>query len=300
MKKKLLSIQGPTASGKSELAIFLAGYFNAEILSTDSRQFYKEMKIGTARPSTNQLKKVKHHFVGTKSIHEDYNASDFESEALKVIKELQTKDILPILVGGSGLYNDAVLEGFNPIPDIDFKVRDKIISDYEKYGLKPLLKQLEEMDNAYYKMVDKSNFRRVLRALEVSICSGKPYSNFLSKERKERDFETIKIGITYPKNILYQRIEKRCNEMLEKALIDEVRSLYKYKSLTSLNTIGYKEFFDYFDNKISYDKAIDKFKQHTRNYAKKQMSWLRRDKEIKWFELEDKAKVLEYLKLRIA
>lgn len=293
--KSIICIQGPTATGKSELALYLAKQFDSEIISADSRQFYKEMSIGTAKPGIDDLQIVNHHFVDFLSVHDKYSAYDFEQQALDVINNLFEIGKLPIVVGGSGLYIDAIINGFNTIPDVDFKLRNQLVDECNQSGLDSMLKKLELLDPEYYQKVDQSNPRRVLRALEVCIGSGIPYSKFINKPKTERPFKTIKIGISYPSDQLYNLINLRCNSMLENGLIDEVRSLINLKHLAALQTIGYREFFPYFDNDISIDFAIEKFKQHSRNFAKKQMSWLRRDKDISWFIPPDKKLVMDYI-----
>jgi tRNA dimethylallyltransferase len=293
--KYIVSIQGPTASGKSDLALFLAKHYDAEIISADSRQFFTEMSIGTAKPSNSEQLEVKHHFVDFLSTSNKYSAYDFEQQALSVISSLHNKNKIPILVGGSGLYIDAVIKGFNSIPDSDPVLRKELYADLQAKGLSSMLEKLENLDPEYYNIVDRSNPRRVLRALEVCIGSGIPFSRFLNKPKAERPFKTIRIGISYPIDELYQLINLRCDSMLEKGLIEEVRSLINKKHLAALQTIGYSEFFPYFDNEITLDFAIEKFKQHSRNFAKKQMSWLRRDHDIHWFIPPDKKQVLDYI-----
>lgn len=291
----IVCIQGPTATGKSDLAVYLAKHFDTEIISADSRQFFKEMSIGTAKPTNEELQKIKHHFIDFLSVKDKYSAFDFEQQALKVISSMLQNHKLPILMGGSGLYIDAVIKGFNAIPDTDSVLRKQLIDEFHESGLNAMLKKLELLDPDYYQKVDRSNPRRVLRALEVCIGTGIPYSKFLNKPKTKRPFKTIRIGISYPSSELYNLINQRCDRMLNNGLIDEVRSLYNLKHLSALQTIGYREFFPYLNNEISIDFAIEKFKQHSRNFAKKQMSWLRSDKDIIWFIPPDKKLILDYI-----
>jgi tRNA dimethylallyltransferase len=293
--KYIVSIQGPTASGKSDLALFLAKHFDTEIISADSRQFFTEMCIGTAKPSNSEQLEVKHHFVDFLATSDKYSAYDFEQQALSVISSLHNINKIPILVGGSGLYIDAVIKGFNAIPDSDPVLRKELYFELQTSGLSRVLEKLESLDPEYYNIVDRSNPRRVLRALEVCIGSGIPFSKFLNIPKVERSFKTIRIGISYPMDELYQLINLRCDSMLKNGLIDEVSSLIEKKHLPALQTIGYSEFFPYFINEITLDFAIEKFKQHSRNFAKKQMSWLRRDQDIHWFIPPDKKQVLDYI-----
>ena len=293
--KFIICIQGPTASGKSDLALYLAKQFDSEIISADSRQFYKEMTIGTAKPPPADQQLAKHHFVDFLSVNDKYSAYDFEQQALEVIGSLLDQEKIPVVVGGSGLYIDAIIHGFNSIPDVDFELRTQLIDEFNQSGLESMLKKLELLDPDYFEIVDRSNPRRVLRALEVCIGSGIRYSKFLNEPKATRLFKTIKIGISYPADSLYSLINQRCDIMLQNGLIDEVQSLLQYKQLSALQTIGYREFFRYFDHECSIDFAIEKFKQHTRNFAKKQMSWLRRDPDINWFIPPDKKLVLDYI-----
>ena len=291
----IVCIQGPTATGKSDLALYLAKHFDSEIISADSRQFYKEMTIGTAKPVKDELQNIRHHFIDFISVFDKYSAFYFEQQSLVVISSMLQKGKLPIIVGGSGLYIDAIIKGFNTIPDVDFELRKQLVDEYHQSGLDSMLLKLEWLDPEYYQKVDRSNPRRVLRALEVCIGSCIPYSKFLDKPKTKRSFKTIRIGISYPPDELYNLINQRCDSMLKNGLIDEVRSLIELKHLSALQTIGYREFFPYFNNDISIDYAIEKFKQHSRNFAKKQMSWLRRDKDINWFIPPDKKLILDYI-----
>jgi tRNA dimethylallyltransferase len=294
-QNNIVCIQGPTATGKTELALNIAKHFDSEIISADSRQFYREMSIGTAKPDVSLNQHPRHHFVDFLSVKDTYSAYDFEQEALNVISNLHLKAKLPIIVGGSGLYIDAIIKGFNSIPDVDIDLRTQLTDDFKQQGLQSMLNKLERLDPVYFQKVDKSNPRRVLRALEVCIGSGIPYSKFINKPKTERPFKTIRIGISYPADELYQLINKRCDSMLQNGLINEVKSLSEFRNLPALQSIGYSEFFPYFDHQVSLEYAIEKFRQHTRNFAKKQMSWLRRDQDIHWFIPPDKKQILNFL-----
>lgn len=299
-KKTVISIQGPTGIGKSSLAIKLAQKIDAEIISADSRQFYKEMTIGTAKPTLEDRKLVPHHFVDFISLTSDYNASDFEKDALKCIDDIFKRNHIPLIVGGSGLYVDALLNGFHPIPDYKPEIRERITKQFEEEGLPPLLKQLKEIDPVSYEKVDKKNFRRILRVLEVSLSANKPYSQIIEQsERKERNFDGIRIALFENMESLYSKINKRCDAMLEQGLLKEVELLYPYKEKSVLQTIGYQEFFKYLDGEWSYESALEKFKQHSRNYAKKQMTWLRRLKDITWFEADHEDQIFSYVEKEI-
>lgn len=300
IEKKIIVIQGPTASGKTKVSLNLAENFDIQIISADSRQFYHEMNIGTAKPTHVELQKIKHHFVSFISIHDHYNASDFENEALSVIDEVFKQNSIPTVVGGSGLYVDAILKGFNQIPDINMEIRQNITKIFEEQGLDPLLKQLKSIDPHSYNTIDLKNFRRVLRALEVTLSSGKPYSSYLDTTNlPKRSFTPIQIGLEWPIEDLYEKIELRCDQMMEAGLLSEVKELYPHRNLTPLKTIGYQEFFNHLEGKYSLDFAIEKFKQHSRNYAKRQMTWLRRNKEINWFKPHDFNKISEFLTINV-
>ena len=293
MDKRLIVILGPTASGKTELGIRLAEHLHTEIISADSRQIYKELKIGTAPPTAGQLKRAPHHFIGIKSIHDYYNASMFETEALSTLSKLFTAYDKVLMVGGSGMYINAVCSGIDDIPTVDPEIRSKLREQYEKEGIESLRIQLKMVDPVYYNSVDLRNPNRILKGLEISVMTGKPYSSFLSHRKKERNFKTLKIGISPDREILYERINRRVDEMIDHGLIEEARAMYSFRGLNALNTVGYKEIFAYFDNNISKDKAIELLKRNTRRFAKRQMTWFQRDKEIHWFEPEEENKILE-------
>ncbi len=293
--KTLIIIAGPTAIGKTALSISLAQQLNTVILSADSRQFYKETSIGTAKPTEKEMKGIKHYFINSHSIQDDYNVGKYETDAIDLITNLfKTCDVL-ILVGGSGLYIDAITKGFDKLPEADKEIRIKIELIYKQEGIEALQLLLKKLDPEYYKKVDINNPQRLSRALEVCLSTGKPYSRLRRGETKQRNFKTIKIGLNNERSILYERINNRVDKMIESGLLEEVKQLLPFKHLNSLQTVGYKELFDYYDNNIDLKTAIDLIKQNTRNYAKRQLTWFRRDEEIKWFEANEAKKIIEYI-----
>ena len=283
----MLSISGPTAVGKTECSLQIAEHFKTEIISCDSRQMYKEMKIGTAVPEDSELQRVKHHFIGKLSIHDYYNASMFEQDIVKLSSKLFESHDLLLMVGGSGMYLDAVLYGIDDIPDPDMKIRERLIQQHESEGLSPLLAQLKTLDPLAYQRIDKNNPKRVIRAVEVCLSSGKPFSSFHTRQIKSRDFEILMLGLEIPRETLYQRIDKRIDIMLEQGLEDEARKLYPHQGLIALKSIGYREFFQYFDGKVSREEAIHLIRKNTRQYARKQINWLKRYKAMHWFHPDD-------------
>ncbi|MGV6831329.1 MAG: tRNA (adenosine(37)-N6)-dimethylallyltransferase MiaA [bacterium] len=286
MNKLLITIEGPTGIGKTSLAIALAKHFNTEIVSADSRQFFKEMAIGTAVPSSEELNQVKHHFIQHISIHDTYTVGHFEKEAINCIEEIHNKHDIAILVGGSGLYVNAVTEGLDEFPEISPEIRQKLNETLKNEGLEALQKKLEEVDPKSYNAIEIDNPHRVIRALEVSIGSGEPYSSFLGKPKKTRPFSVIKLGITADRKIIYDRIEQRVDLMVQHGLIEEVKALKDYQHLNALNTVGYKEIFQYLDKQISLEFAIEEIKKNTRRFAKRQLTWLRKDKNILWVDFD--------------
>lgn len=282
--KKLISILGPTASGKTGLAVQLAQQLNCEIISCDSRQFFKEMKIGTAFPKAEELQGVPHYFLGHKSIHDRYAAGAFELDAIAKITELHQASNHVIMVGGSGLYAKAVLEGIDDIPS-DPKIREKWNVIFEKEGLTPLLSQLEKWDKKHFEKVDTSNHQRVIRALEVIEVTGLPYSQQRKGKKAQRAFEQHNFVLDWPRETLYQRINQRVDLMIEEGLLKEAEKLYPQKELNALQTVGYRELFSFFDGEMSLEEAIDKIKQNTRNYAKRQLTWFRREENMTWIEM---------------
>ena len=283
IKKNLIIILGPTAIGKTSLAIKIAQELNTEILSSDSRQFYKELSIGTATPSPKELGKIKHHFVQHISVKEKYNIGRFEKEALLKIQALFKNNDNIIMVGGSGLYIDAICKGIDKIPEIPSNIRKKINSEFEEKGLEWLQKKVLEIDPEYFQYVDKKNPQRLIRAVEIFTGTSKKLSSLQKKKNKKRDFNIIKIGIKMERERLYNRINNRVDKMIENGLIDEVKSLMSYRKYNALNTVGYKELFDYIDGENNLENSISMIKQNTRRLAKRQITWFKKDKEINWF-----------------
>ena len=296
MGKHLITIIGPTAIGKTSLAIKVANYFKTEIVSADSRQFYKEMNIGTAKPSNSELKSIKHHLINNKSINDDYNISDYEKDALKSIKSIFNKNDIAILVGGSGLYINTVLYGLDEIPEISNHTRNSLYLDLELKGIKKMQEQLKLLDPASYNTIDINNPRRLIRALEVSISTGKSYSSFLKKKKKKRNFNIIVLGINQDRSDLYNKINTRVDNMVKNGLINEAEGLYNLKSLNALNTIGYSEVFNYIENNSSIDECVDEIKKNTRRYAKRQLTWFKSIDRVEWITPEyDFEKIIAYI-----
>ncbi len=285
----LICVVGPTAIGKTKLAIELAKAFNTEIISADSRQFFKEMTIGTAVPSTDELRAAPHHFIQNKTIFEPYSVGDFETEALQLLDNLFAKNNVVIMVGGSGLYVDAVTKGLDEFPKIPNKTREALNSELQENGLKALQQELKEEDPSYYQKVDYQNPHRVIRALEVIRTSGKPYSSFLNQEKKQRPFKTIYVGLTAARELIYDRINKRVEIMMEAGLLEEVKQLTPYKNLNALQTVGYRELFHYLGGNSSLEKAVSEIKKNTRRFAKRQNTWFKKNDSIMWFDYETTA-----------
>jgi tRNA dimethylallyltransferase len=299
MPKNLIIITGPTGAGKTDLAVAAAKVLGTEIVSADSRQIYRELKIGTAVPTPEQLKSVKHHFIGTKSIFDYYSAGIYETEALEAINRLFTKYENVIMVGGTGLYIHAVCNGIDDLPDVDIEIRNKLINRLQIEGIENLRFELKNIDPEYYQNTDIQNPKRILKALEIFYQTGKPYSSLRTGAPKKRNFNILKFGLTSEREELYARIDLRCEKMIEAGLVEETREFYPNKNLNSLNTVGYKEFFDYFDRKYSYEEAVRIFKRNSRHYAKRQMTWFRREKDIHWLEINNAesnaAKIIDLL-----
>ncbi|WP_452226531.1 tRNA (adenosine(37)-N6)-dimethylallyltransferase MiaA [Lacinutrix cladophorae] len=282
--KYLISIVGPTAIGKTSLSIKLAQHYNTEIISADSRQFFKEMQIGTAAPTPQELAEAKHHFIHHKSIQEEYSVGSFEKDAIQKLEELHKMHDVVIMVGGSGLYVDAVTKGLDYFPDVDKSIREKLNIRLKNEGLETLQKQLKELDEATYNTIALKNPQRVIRALEVCIGTGKPYASFINKEKNRRPFKTITIGLTADRDIIYNRINTRVDIMLEEGLLDEVKKLIPNKKLNALNTVGYKEIFNYFSETWSLEFAISEIKKNSRRFAKRQLTWFKRNEKTLWFD----------------
>jgi tRNA dimethylallyltransferase len=282
--KYLITVIGPTAIGKTAMAIEIAKHFNAEIISADSRQFFKEMAIGTAVPSHEELAAAPHHFIQNISIFEDYTVGDFERDAIAKLDELFQSNDFAVMVGGSGLYIDAVLKGFDDFPDVDSAVRANLIADYETKGIEYLQQELERLDPVHFAKVAKDNPQRLMRALEVCIGSGLPYSSFLNIKKNSRNFIPIVIGLEAGREVMYDRINCRVDIMVQQGLIEEAQSLYIHKKLNALQTVGYRELFAHFDGDTTFDFALEEIKKNTRRFAKRQMTWFKRTEGAKWFD----------------
>ena len=282
MSKVLIAVIGPTAIGKTKRAISLANHFNTEILSADSRQFYKEMRVGTAVPSTEELSQAKHHFIQHISIFDTYTVGDYEKDALNTLKSQFLHNNIQILVGGSGLFVDAVLYGLDAFPKIPIQVRNDLNTLFKEHGITVLQEQLKIKDPNYYSKVDLENPHRLIRALEVCIASGQPYSSFLNSKRNNREFQFILVGIQADRDIIYDRINRRVDLMIDQGLVEEARELHTYKNLNALNTVGYKELFRFFEGECSLDEATEEIKKNTRRFAKRQLTWYRKNPEVLW------------------
>lgn len=278
---------GPTGVGKTALSLQLAEQLRSPIISADSRQIYKDIPIGTAAPSCGDLEQVKHYFIGTHALADYYSASQFEEDVIRLLAELHQKHDAVLMCGGSMMYIDAVCKGIDEIPAIDENLRDEIAGLYKKEGLESIRQQLKILDPVFYRQVDLKNPKRVIHALEVCLMTGKPYSTLRTNQAKERPFQIVKIGLTRPREELYERINRRVEQMMEDGLLEEVRKVYPYKNLNSLNTVGYKELFEYLDGDCTLDFAVEKIKQNSRIYSRKQMTWFKRDSQIQWFHPED-------------
>ena len=282
----LITIVGPTAIGKTALSIQLANYFNAEIISCDSRQFYKEMTIGTAVPSDEELNAAKHHFIQNRSIFDDYNVGEFERNALTKLEELFKTNNIVIMVGGSGLYVDAVINGLDYFPDVDSSIREKLNFELEENGIESLQNQLKELDLETYQTIAIDNPHRIIRALEICIGTGKTYSSFKNKSKSPRNFTSIKIGLTADRQLIYDRINERVDIMVANGLLEEAKGLHPNKTLNALQTVGYRELFSFFDGTISKEFAIEEIKKNTRRFAKRQLTWFKKDDTISWFDFK--------------
>lgn len=303
----LITIIGPTAIGKTALSIALAKHFGCEILSCDSRQFFKEMKIGTAVPSDEELASAPHHFIQNKSIFESYSVGDFEQEALAKLDELFQKNNVQIMVGGSGLYVDAVLKGFDEFPDIDISIRTEINAKYDALGIEYLQEQLKKLDSKYYQKLQTENPQtlqnpqRMKRFVEVCLGTGKPYSSFIGIRKNKRNFTPIVIGLEADREKMYERINQRVDIMLNEGLLKEAKNLYPNKHLNALQTVGYRELFDYFDGKTTLDFAIEQIKMNTRRFAKRQITWFKRTENVYWFDyLVDRKEIIKMIELTIS
>ena len=299
-KKYLIVIAGPTAIGKSQLAIDLAHEFSCEILSADSRQFYREMSIGTAKPTEEEMQCIPHHFINNLSINEYFSVGDFEKEALKVIEKLHQKNDVAIMVGGSGLYINGVVYGFDELPPSDEKTRTFLEEQFQLHGIEWLQNKLHELDEVTFHKIDKGNHHRMMRAIEVSMVTGEPYSLLLQKKAKPRPFETIFIVLNTEREKLYNKINSRVDLMMKNGLLEEVKGLTEHQQNNALNTVGYKELFDYLKGSCTLDFAIDKIKQNSRNYAKRQITWFKKNEEARWFEPTQKEEIVKFIKESLA
>ena len=295
MRKTLLVIAGPTAAGKTACGISLASEFETEIISADSRQIYRETRIGTAVPGKEELSQVRHHFIQNASVTTPYHASRYEEEVILLLEKLFRKKDLVLLVGGSGLYIDAVCQGIDELPSSDPRLRRQLLKQFQQEGLQPLVKQLRELDPDTYARVDLKNHMRVLKALEVTIQTGKPYSLFLKHSPKARPFNILRIALDLERGTLYERINQRVDRMMEEGLLSEARSLVQYRGLTPMKTVGYKELFRYLDGELSLDEAVDLIKRNTRKFARKQLTWFRKDGLYTWFRPDEKDRMLSWI-----
>ena len=298
----LITIIGPTAIGKTSLSITLAQHFGCDIISCDSRQFFKEMKIGTAVPTDEELASATHHFIQNKSIFENYTVGDFEKEAIAKLDELFLKNNIQIMVGGSGLYVDAVLKGFDEFPEIDNKIRDEVRQNYEKHGIEFLQNQLKELDSEYFNFITKNNPQtlqnpqRMMRFVEVCQSTNQPYSSFLNKEKNKRNFTPIIIGLEAERATMYNRINQRVDIMMNEGLLAETEKLVSNKELNALQTVGYRELFDYFEEKTTLEFAIEEIKKNTRRFSKRQLTWFKRTENATWFDyLTDRKEIINHI-----
>lgn len=299
MINTLIVLLGPTGVGKTDLSLNIAELYGCDIISCDSRQFYREMSIGTASPDKVQLSRATHHFVRFLPVTDYYSASLFERDVSSLLSDIYIKNPIAIMTGGSMLYIDAVCKGIDDIPDTDISVRNKYLEKYKNEGIEGLRLALRLLDPEYYKRVDLQNPRRIMRALEITETSGRPYSTFLTSTKRKRDYRIIKAGLNMDRNKLFERINLRVDRMIDAGLEEEARDLYKYKGLNALNTVGYRELFSYFDGDISREKAIELIKRNTRRYAKKQLTWWAKDPEIRWFDANNTNDLIDWLKVTL-
>lgn len=296
----MILVVGPTAVGKTELCLNLAKKFNSEIISCDSRQFYKETNLGTAKPSISELEQVPHHFINSLSVETSYDVKMFEKDAINLIEKLFFKHQFLILTGGSGLFADAVINGLDEMPEIDPEVRKEVIAEFEEKGLEFLQNEVEKNDPEYFQQVDINNPQRLMRAIEVFRGTGKPFSTFRVKKKAERNFKTIKIGLTRDREELYKRIDDRMDLMIEAGLFEEAASLFDKRHLNALQTVGYSEIFGFLEGKYDKKEAIRLLKRNSRRYAKRQLTWFRRDSEITWFHPSEESNIIAYINAQIA
>lgn len=298
-KPTLIVLIGPTGIGKTDLSLNIAEHYNTEIISADSRQLYADLKIGTAAPTPEQLARVKHHFVGTLQLTDYYSAAQYEAEVMKKLDELFKRHNVIVLTGGSMMYVDAVCKGIDDIPTVDEETRKTLMQHYENVGLERLCAELKILDPEYYDIVDKKNPKRVIHALEICYMTGQTYTSFRTSQTKERPFNIIKVGLRREREELYERINKRVDIMMEDGLLEEAKSVYQYKDLNSLNTVGYKEMFKYLDGEWELPFAIEKIKQNSRIYSRKQVTWFKRDTDIPWFHPDDTDNIMSFIEERL-
>ena len=295
MKKTLIVITGPTAVGKTALCLDLATHFGIPIINADSRQIYRELKIGTAQPTEEQMQQVKHYFVGTLGLEDYYSASLFEQQVLKLLDHLFQLHDYALITGGSMMYIDAVCDGIDDIPTIDDKTRTLMKQRLANEGLKALVEELRQLDPEYYEIVDRQNPRRVVHALEICTMTGETYTSFRKREKRQRPFRIVKIGLNREREELYDRINQRVDQMMELGLLEEAKRLYPLRHLNALNTVGYKEIFDYLEGHWSLEEAVERIKGNTRRYARKQLTWYKKDEHIHWFHPQDKEEIIRYI-----
>lgn len=296
----LLVLLGPTGIGKTELSLSLAEQFQTEIVSADSRQLYADLKIGTAAPTPEQLARVPHHLVGTLQLTDYYSAAQYESEAMALLQDLFQRHEVVVVTGGSMMYIDALCKGIDDIPTVDAETRALMLERYEAEGLEALCAELKLLDPEYYRIVDLKNPKRVIHALEICYMTGKTYTSFRTRTQKERPFRILRVGLTRDREELYDRINRRVDAMMDEGLLEEARSVYPFRHLNSLNTVGYKELFKYLDGEWTLDFAVEKIKQNSRIYSRKQMTWFRRDNDIAWFHPDQPTEIIQYIRQQLA
>ena len=301
LKPLLICVVGPTAIGKTKLSLKIAETFSSEILSADSRQFFKEMTIGTAVPSAKKLSAIPHHFIQDRSIFDDYSVGDFEKDAIALLDKLFVKHNIIVMVGGSGLYVDAVTQGLDKFPKVSSNIRETLNNQYKSHGIQPLQKELESVDPVYFSMVDIHNHHRLIRALEIYRGTGKPFSCFLNSISKERNFNILYIGLKADREIIYDRINSRVDLMIEAGLVEEARKLFEHKGLNALQTVGYRELFQYFEGNTTLEEAILEIKKNTRRFAKRQITWFKKNEAIHWFDYNtDPSEITRFIKTKNA
>ena len=293
--KTLIVITGPTAVGKTALCLDIAQHFGIPIINADSRQIYKELKIGTASPTSEQLQLVPHYFVGSLSLTDYYSASLFEQQVLEILSRQFRSHDFALMAGGSMMYIDAVCDGIDDIPTVDDQTRETLKRRLAQEGLEALVEQLKELDPEYYEIVDRQNPRRVVHGLEICLMTGRTYTSFRKREKKERPFRIVKIGLNRPREELYDRINQRVDQMMQQGLLDEAKALYPMRQMNALNTVGYKELFDYLDGRWPLEEAVERIKGNTRRYARKQLTWYKKDPQIRWFHPDDKEQIISYI-----